>query len=310
MLEELISSSKDNGRCNPIRSFSADEILDATDNFRLHFHAGGFYKWYKCTLHDRPVLIKKYEAEYASLAYRDIAISSHMSGHKNVLKLLGCCLEFSGPALVHEHAEIGPLHHRGGTCCDGSYIPWKMRLKIVKDIANAITYLHIEFPRPIIHRNIKLSNIFLDKDHVPKLCSFDLCVSIPEGKMQVEEDRVIGTWGYLDPVYVRNGTLTERSDVYSFGIMLLALLTGGGVPDNTPEYFATRVEIMVKNGVQLNDIVDPRISEEGEGVFDKERERLNSFLELALRCVKLEREDRPWMIDVAKELVKIDRSTC
>lgn len=306
LLEEMITSCIDKCRCNPIRSISAREVLEATNNFDSHLHDSFYYKWYKCTLDDRPVLLKKYERDFENIACRDIVISSQMSSHKNVLKLLGCCLEFSGPILVYEYAPYGTLN---------SIVPslsWKMRLKTAKDIANVITYLHVAFPRPIIYRDMDPSNIFLDKDFAPKLCNFGFSISIPEGESHVE-DIVIGCFGFAEPDYVRTGFITEHIDVYSLGVFLLALLTGQKAFDKSRpegnEIIGKYVSYLLKDE-QFSEIVDPKISEEDGGIYIEEKQlQLAAFLKLALRCIEDRREDRPQMIDVAKELVKIERST-
>ena len=157
-------------------------------------------------------------------AIRNIVISVQMSTHKNVLKLLGCCLEFPLPVLVHEYAAQGVLNKKGGLG-DDEALPWKTRIRIAKQIANAIAYLHTAFPRPIIHRDLRPDCILLDEDFVPKLCDFSYSITIPPKQSHVN-DMVKGTVGYLDPVYVKSANISEKTDVYSFGVILLVFLTG------------------------------------------------------------------------------------
>ncbi|GMN33718.1 hypothetical protein TIFTF001_046732 [Ficus carica] len=130
----MITSCKDKCRCNPIRNFSANEVLEATNHFESYFHDSLCYKWYNGTLDDRPVLVKKYECDFEDREYRDIAIITQMSCHKNVLKLLGCCLELSCPVLVYEYAHHGPLDSVGiiGFGSQGLSLSWKIRLKVAK----------------------------------------------------------------------------------------------------------------------------------------------------------------------------------
>ena len=293
--------------CNPIRNFSATQVLEATEYFKSSSYYDGRYEWYKGALDGRPVLIKK----YGPIGYyntvkelcRDIAISSHMSAHKYALKLFGCCLEFPYPVLVYENEEIiGPLNVSGGTDSNGLALSWRQRLKIAKDVAYAITYLHTAFLRPIIHRDISASNIKLDKNYVPKLCNFNLAISIPEGETYVE-DLVVGKLGYLDPHYARTQNITEKTDVYSFGVLLLVLVTGKKPFEN----FCRNVMDLVEKE-QFNNIMDHiMLEDEGHGNEEQRKLQFRAFIELALRCVKVEMEDRPQMIDVAKELIKINR---
>lgn len=309
LLEELILSCKGTRfRCNPIRSFPANELLEATNNFKRHCYNDFDYTWYKATLDDRPVLIKRYHvSDYKfDKAYRDIAISTQMSSHKNVLKLVGCCLELRHPALVYEDAENGPFDNKGSIASNGLLLPWKMRLKVAKRLANAIAYLHTSFPRPIIHRDLKLSSVFLDKDFVPKLCNFALSLSIPEGKTHVTGTTVQGTYGFVDPDYLRTSIVAEHTDVYSFGVFLLILLTGESAFDynrtGDQRNIHTYVEDLVKEG-RFDEIIDPKILEEEGGASEEMEIQLQAFLKLALSCVKRKR-DRS-MIDVAKVLARV-----
>nr|XP_048334864.1 serine/threonine-protein kinase ZRK1-like [Ziziphus jujuba var. spinosa] len=130
-----------------------------------------------------------------------------MSSHSRVLKVLGCCLGLPVPALVYEDVENETLNIYGSIgpdYGDGSSLPWNVRLRISKDIANALTYLHNAFSRPIIHRNVKPASVLLDKDFVPKLSCFSFSISIPEGETCVP-DIVLGTMGYIDPDYYATG---------------------------------------------------------------------------------------------------------
>ncbi|GMN66294.1 hypothetical protein TIFTF001_035362 [Ficus carica] len=297
-------------RCNPIKSFSSKELLEATNNFKPYFYNDSDYKWYKATLDDRPVLIKRYDvSDYKfAKAYRDIAISTQMSSHKNVLKLFGCCLELRHPALVYEYAENGPFDNKGGIGSNGLSLTWNMRLKVAKGIANAITYLHTSFPRPIIHRDLKLSSMFLDKDFVPKLSNFALSLSIPEGKTHVRGTTVQGTVGFVDPAYLRTSVVT----VYSFGVFLLVLLTGQSAFDHRRARNQQSIHAYVAELVKeerFDEIVDPKILEgEGRTNIEELDTQLRAFLKLASSCIETKTEDRPLMIDVAKEIIKIERT--
>ncbi|CAH2063780.1 unnamed protein product [Thlaspi arvense] len=305
-LQELIADS--NGISNPIRFFSSDQILKATDRFdpSRYLSRHRFFTWYKGVIEDRPYAIKNFtessfKGESLREVYNDIVLSARVSNQSSFLKLLGCSLEFPLPVMVFEYPENGVLNERGG-CEDGTSLPWNVRLKIAKEVAVAATYLHTAFPRIIIHRDIKPMNVFLDKNLTVKLTDFTFSVSLPEGKSWIK-DRVKGTFGYIDPVYFSRGLVTEYTDVFSFGIFMLVLLIG------RPAVFAG------SSGVHCN-ILDyvKDLQERGEtvefvdGSNGMRLGQMRMFLELALRCCEKKDEDRPKMILVAKEIKLIERS--
>lgn len=304
-LKELIADS--NGISNPIRFFSSDQILTATDRFNPSFNLSHhrLFTWYKGVIEERPYAIKKFtESEFtedrAREVYNDIVLSTRVSNQSSFLKLLGCSLEFHLPVIVFEYPENGVLNERGDFGCeDGPLLPWNVRLKIAKEVAIAVTYLHTAFSRIIIHRDIKPTNVFLDKNWTAKLTDFTFSVSLPEGKSWIEDD-VMGTFGYMDPIYYTTGLVTEYTDVFSFGIFMLVLLLG------RPAVFAVSSGVCnildyVKNLQERGESV-----EFGDDLNDMRPGQMKMFLELALRCCEERNEDRPKMILVAKEIKLIE----
>ncbi|WCJ43136.1 Wall-associated kinase family protein [Euphorbia peplus] len=193
MLEKMITFYS--GKCSiPIKSFSVEELEKATNNFdeKQVLKMDGYFELYKGFLQGRPVIIKKFlimQVDY--YAINEIVYASGMSAHRNVLKLLGCCLETHCPTLVFECAEEKTLADQIIDQNDTHFqpMPWNVRLKIAIDIANVVVYMHTAFPRPVVHRNIKASNIFMDENSAAKLSDFSLCVSIPEGKRSFDNSR-------------------------------------------------------------------------------------------------------------------------
>ncbi|XVE63031.1 hypothetical protein DITRI_Ditri06bG0167000 [Diplodiscus trichospermus] len=308
LLEELVAFS--NGKPNPIYHFSQKELLRATNYFdtcqSAMIDAG--YRFYQGYLKDLPIFVKKYDNNHHPLInftvadpYKDIAIGSQMRAHKNVLKVLGCCLETEIPIIVYEYAAGTKTL---STCISAtnveSVLPWKCRLKIAVDLANAIAYLHTAFHRPVIHRDIKCSTIILDQNNVPKLIGFDLCISIPEGQSHVNTN-VVGRMGWGAPEYVTTGNLTEKHDVYCFGKLLVDLFTGNKPIHEIRKYDRLgSEEHWIKN---LLNVVDPRITQEGI-----EPQQLLDFVTLFSGCTSKDAEKRPTMIDVGKELRRIYQS--
>ncbi|XP_021823310.1 non-functional pseudokinase ZED1-like [Prunus avium] len=315
LLEDLIASC--DGKSHPIRYYSAAELVKATNNFgpSCIVTKGFHYQMFRGILDDRTVLIKKFRKSVDE-AIRDIIISMQMSTHRNALKLLGCYLEFDTPALVLENATKGILQSDGSLRWDNEedeslLLPWKARLCIAKQLASALTYLHTAFPRPIIHGDVNPTCIFLDDDYVPKLSNFSLSITIPPEQLYVEVDTVKGTMGYLDPNYSVTGKSSEKTDVYSFGVLLLVFLTGQRAiqPREGGDQHQYAVQYASSHAFedQFRTIVDPKILEDvGEG--EQAQQQLHDFLTMALLCTEEESDLRPDVIDVAKKLVQIEKS--
>nr|XP_023908067.1 non-functional pseudokinase ZED1-like [Quercus suber]POF16232.1 non-functional pseudokinase zed1 [Quercus suber] len=313
--EKLIASC--NGRPIPIRSYSCEELQRATNNYdpsRI-FHIDELYEWYNGSFEGRMISIKKYLRHRGDDIFTDIAVSAKMSTHNNVLKLIGCCLETQVPILVYESAPNGSLSsrlfnvtsdHDGAQQHQREPLSWQSRLKIAREIAHAISYLHTAFSRPIVHRDIKRGNVFLDQNDVAKLTDFSLSISIPEGETHVE-DVICGTACFLCPHYLATNYITEKVDVYSFGSFLLQLLTGQRLHElfSSTDYFNVEDFENDRKRFTINEVVDPAIlvGEEGSVVW----QQLEAVLQLALICRKKDPEIRPDMVDVTKELRKIER---
>ncbi|KAL0652865.1 hypothetical protein Bca4012_095556 [Brassica carinata] len=176
-LQELIADC--NGISNPIRMFSSDQISEATSHFDrkccLDENMDTNFTWYKGDIEGRPYAIKRHTEQWYveedQPAYNDIVLSARVSNHNGFLKLMGSCLEFPFPVLVFEDLDYRVLNVGGSLGCEDAplLLPWNARLKIAKEVATAITYLHTAFPRIIIHREINPTNVFLDKNGMAKL---------------------------------------------------------------------------------------------------------------------------------------------
>ncbi|KAL2512067.1 Protein kinase superfamily protein [Abeliophyllum distichum] len=265
---------------------------------------------YSGFLEDRPILVSKCEGDRSIIVkrlIRAVTINSQMSHHKNVLKLMGCCLEFEHPALIYDFCGtdlLSDILHDESNCRRS--LSWTSRLRIASEIASVIAYLHNAFPTPIIFRNINPNNVIIDQHGVAKLFGFSLSISLPPGKLQVE-DNVYGTIGYLDPAYFLSGIVTQKTDVYSFGVLLLQLLTGRKLFGE--DYYTTTIfeflNFCIDDTAELDGLVDPKILGEGGGV--EQMEQIQAYLHLALRCVLHDQEDGLFIVDVAKQLRKIER---
>ncbi|CAN6935174.1 unnamed protein product [Brassica oleracea] len=310
-LQQLIADC--NGVSNPIRIFSSDQISKATDHFDPKFYLHDIpeaFTWYKAVIEGRSYAIKKFTDKWHQIhpvaPYNDTVLSSRVSNYSGFLQLMGCCLDFPCPVLVFENLEYRFLNVRGSVGCeDAPLLPWNVRLKIAKAVARAIAYLHTAFPRIIIHRNINPSNVLLDKNGMAKLTGFSKAVTLPEGKTWTEEEHVFGTYGYMDPIYLSTDRLTEYSDVFSFGILMLVLLVGKPAYWDESDGGILYPEILLLDYVKnLQERGEP--IEFGGGSNQMRPGQMNMFLDLALRCCEERNEDRPKMISVAKEIKLIE----
>ncbi|KMT01768.1 hypothetical protein BVRB_9g210510 isoform B [Beta vulgaris subsp. vulgaris] len=319
-LEESISLF--HGKTNPIRHFSVDEL----NTMNLELHTMSFkesdVKWYKGFWDERSVLVKeqseKCDPNLTSGTFREIMVAAQMSTHKNVHKLLGCCLETKYTVLVFEWVEnvnVNDLVFRNKNE-DNSPLDWRERIRIAWEISHAMAYLHTAFHRPIILRSLKPQNVYLGEDNSAKLSDFSLAISVPEGKKYVE-DIVVGTCGYAAPEYVFSGMVAESADVYAFGVFFLVILTGKDAvfrpikPRKDSDVVSHLVD-WVENGLGykcITEIIDPAITGNKLTLNEELKQTLRASIELALRCTATEEDTRPTMVNVATELKSMIRSS-
>ncbi|KAL8162094.1 hypothetical protein V2J09_013583 [Rumex salicifolius] len=287
--------------------FTARELEKATDRFNKSriLGQGGQGIVYKGMLVDgRIVAIKKsniVDDDQCHQFINEVVILSQIN-HRNVVKLLGCCLETDVPLLVYEFVPNDTLYHHLHEPNEDFHITWKMRLQIATESACALAYIHSSSSVPIYHRDIKSSNILLDEKYRAKVSDFGISRTITIDEQTHLTTIVQGTMGYLDPEYFRSHQFNDKSDVYSFGVVLLELITGKKpiVTTNSGDkkvlvtWFLQMMEVAC-----LHDILDPRIVDEA-----KEEEAL-AVSNLATRCLNMNGKQRPTMKEVTMILESI-----
>ncbi|XP_008225630.1 PREDICTED: wall-associated receptor kinase 2-like [Prunus mume] len=296
-----------NGSIETASIFSEEDLKKMTDHYdeKRKIGEGGSGLVYKGILpaDKREVAIKmsKVSAPITdSLEFANEVILLSQINHKNVVKLLGCCLETQTPILVYEFISNGTLYdHLHGK--DGKEkLSLESRLKIASGTAEALSYLHHSISNPIIHRDVKAMNILLDKNYVAKVADFGASRLVLEDQNQLAT-LVQGTLGYLDPEYLQSHILTDKSDVYSFGVVLAELLTGKKAlikRKNEAENLANVFVCAMKEG-RLAEILDADVVKE-EHNFETIVEKVAN---LAKKCIALRGEERPPMNEVAVELL-------
>ncbi|KAL2467609.1 Wall-associated receptor kinase 2 [Forsythia ovata] len=298
--EQLIRRNKST---DTAKIFTSAELNKATNNFHDNkiIGQGGFGTVYKGFLSDnRIVAIKKskqVDPNQVEQFINEVIVLSQIN-HKNVVKLLGCCLETQVPLLVYEFISNGTLFEHINNKTKARALSWDKRLTVATEAAGVLAYLHSAASPPIIHRDIKSANILLDTSFTAKVSDFGASRLVPLDQTQLST-MVQGTFGYLDPEYMQTNQLTDKSDVYSFGVVLLELLTGRKAlsfdgPEgerNLASYFLSTLKQS-----RLFQVLDDNIVCEGN------REELIAVAMLAKRCLYVKGDDRPGMKEVAMEL--------
>ncbi|KAG4954426.1 hypothetical protein JHK87_040020 [Glycine soja] len=299
LLQKL--STRENS--SQIQIFTQQELKKATNNFdeSLIIGKGGFGTVFKGHLADnRIVAIKKSKIvdKSQSEQFANEVIVLSQINHRNVVKLLGCCLETEVPLLVYEFVNNGTLFDFIHTERKVNDATWKTRVRIAAEAAGALSYLHSEASIPIIHRDVKSANILLDDTYTAKVSDFGASRFIPLDQTELATI-VQGTIGYLDPEYMQTSQLTEKSDVYSFGAVLVEMLTG-----EKPYSFGRPEEKRSLANHFLCCLKEDRLFDVLQvGILNEENEKeIKKVAILAAKCLRVNGEERPSMKEVAMEL--------
>uniref|UniRef100_A0A0D9VMF1 Protein kinase domain-containing protein n=1 Tax=Leersia perrieri TaxID=77586 RepID=A0A0D9VMF1_9ORYZ len=296
------------GGAGGFKIFSTEELKKATNNFADDrvLGRGGHGIVYKGFLEDKTlVAIKKskmMEAAESKEFAREMFILSQLN-HKNVVKLLGCCLEVEVPMLVYEFVSNGTLYHYIHGKEPTSDISLDTRLRIAAESAEALSYMHSSASPPILHGDVKTANILLDDKLSAKVSDFGASKLAPTDEAEIAT-LVQGTCGYLDPEYLMTCQLTDKSDVYSFGVVVLELLTrkkalyldGSEEGRSLVSGFTTAV----KAG-RHQELMDTQVRSEMND------EILTKITHLLMRCLSMNGEERPTMKEVVERLEMLRR---
>ncbi|KAG4923445.1 receptor protein kinase TMK1-like [Glycine soja] len=294
---------------------SIQVLRNVTDNFseKNILGQGGFGTVYKGELHDgTKIAVKRMESgaisgKGATEFKSEIAVLTKVR-HRHLVSLLGYCLDGNEKLLVYEYMPQGTLSKHLFNWMEEGLKPleWNRRLTIALDVARAVEYLHSLAHQSFIHRDLKPSNILLGDDMRAKVSDFGLVRLAPEGKASVET-RIAGTFGYLAPEYAVTGRVTTKVDVFSFGVILMELITGRRALDDTqPEdsmHLVTWFRRMYVNKDSFQKAIDHTID-----LNEETLPRIHTVAELAGHCCAREPYQRPdagHAVNVLSSLVEL-----
>ncbi|CAL9192377.1 unnamed protein product [Musa hybrid cultivar] len=268
------------------RKYTIDEIEVATEYFAesRKIGEGGYGPVYKCYLDHTQAAVKvlRPDAAQGKLQFQqEVEILSFIR-HPNMVILLGACPEYG--CLVYEYMANGSLEDRLLRRGNTPPIPWQHRFRIAAEIGTALLFLHQTKPEPLVHRDLKPANILLDQNYVSKISDVGLArlvpASVADHVTQYRMTATAGTFCYIDPEYQQTGMLGTKSDIYSFGILLLQLITG-----RSPMGLRHHVDRSIGKGT-FSEMLDPSVQ-------DWPVEEALCLAKLALKCAELRRKDRP-----------------
>ncbi|GMH10364.1 hypothetical protein Nepgr_012205 [Nepenthes gracilis] len=298
--KEIIASSS-------VQKFNFRELAMATKNFRQEclLAEGGFGRVFKGNIQSisRVVAVKQLDRNGIEGNKEFLAEVSMLSllHHPNLINLIGYCADGDQRLLVYEFMPMGSLeNHLFGDDPDKKPLDWFTRMKIAAGAAKGLEYLHDKASPPIIYRDLKSANILLDENFEPKLSDFGVVKLGPRGGKPQQTSKVMGTYGYSAPEYSSSGELTLMSDLYSFGVVLLELITGRRVIDTTrpndEQNLVAWAQPYFRDPKRFSEMADPRLNKEFPATS------INQAVGIAAMCLQEEPTVRPLISDVVSVL--------
>lgn len=291
-----------------LKLFSYNELSAATRNFHVSskIGRGGFGTVCKGTLKNgTEIAVKTLSAQSKQGIHEFLTEIDTISNikHPNLVELIGCCVQGNNRILVYEYVENNSLDRALlGPNSQSFHLDWGRRSAIIIGTAKGLAFLHEELEPPIVHRDIKASNILLDKNFVPKIGDFGLAKLFPDNVTHLST-RVAGTIGYLAPEYAMRGQLTRKADIYSFGVLTLEIISGRSSANSSwageKMFLLEWVWKLYEDGGLL-EVVDP-----GMGQYPEEE--ILRFMKIALFCTQGAAQRRPNMNQVVAMLSKHTR---
>ncbi|KAI8544433.1 hypothetical protein RHMOL_Rhmol08G0296300 [Rhododendron molle] len=296
----------DKNKGSDFQVFSFQSIITATKNFsaEVKLGEGGFGPVYKGNLPDGRVIAIKRLSRSSGQGFvefkTEIMLIAKLQ-HNNLVRLLGCCIEAAEKLLIYEYMPNKSLDFFLFNPSNENTIDWTNRFNIIEGIAQGLLYLHKYSRLRIIHRDLKASNILLDDDMNPKISDFGLARIFGRNESEANTDRVVGTYGYMSPEYAMEGIFSIKSDVFSFGVLLLEIVSGKRNSssyhnENSLNLIGQAWELLTEGrGLEL---MDPALGNKYQS------DEVLSCIHVGLLCVQDNPNDRPTMSEVVSMVRK------
>ncbi|KAK1422637.1 hypothetical protein QVD17_17923 [Tagetes erecta] len=280
--------------------FDFTTLVTATNNFSNanKLGQGGFGCVYKGTFMDGHIVAVKRLSTTSGQGIEELVNEVRLIAklqHRNLVRLLGCCIEVEEKLLVYEYMENKSLNMFLFDKAKSSSLDWQKRFDIICGIARGLLYLHQDSRFRIIHRDLKASNILLDKEMNPKISDFGMARIFGGDQTEAETKKVVGTHGYMSPEYAMDGLFSTKSDVFSFGVLVLEIVSG---KKNRGFYYSSNQLNLIghiwnswKEGNAL-ELIDESIG------ADFSEDEVYRCIQIGLLCVQEHAEDRPNMSKV------------
>ncbi|XP_023758517.1 receptor-like serine/threonine-protein kinase SD1-8 isoform X1 [Lactuca sativa] len=288
--------------------FDFTTLAKATNNFsdKNKLGQGGFGCVYKGTLTEGEVVAVKRLSRICEQGIEELKNEVRLIAklqHRNLVRVLGCCIEVEEKLLIYEYMDNKSLDMFLFDKEKNMILNWKIRLDIIRGIARGLLYLHQDSRFKIIHRDMKASNILLDKDMNPKISDFGIARIFGSDQTEAETKIVVGTYGYMSPEYAMEGHFSTKSDVFSFGVLILEIVSGkrNRGSSNTNN----QLNLLGQAWKLWNEDNSLELLDESIKVKFSENEVLRC-IQIGLLCVQEQSEDRP---DMAKVVLLLSSET-
>ncbi|XP_031269427.1 cysteine-rich receptor-like protein kinase 8 [Pistacia vera] len=303
--EHNVLQERHQGESKDFPIFPLGQILEATGYFsdENKLGEGGFGPVYKGVLADgKEIAVKRLSTTSGQglQEFKNEVVLIAKLQHNNLVRLLGCCLEEKELLLIYEYMPNKSLNFHLFDLTKGIHLHWKTRVSIINGIARGLLYLHEDSRLKIIHRDLKTGNILLDHEMKPKISDFGMARIFCGNQIEASTNRVVGTYGYMAPEYAMNGIFSVKSDVFSFGVLLLEIISGR---KNTGFYLSEDSQSLIAYAWKLwcegkaLELMDPTMVQSCVPV------ELLKFIHIGLLCVQEDPTNRPTMSTVVVMLV-------